>query len=112
KLYNESLIAAHLLAGQPEAALEECSRRLVHLKGDGQSRSYWLTEELRIRALLALHRWAEARTATDEALRAITPPGWRPLEWRLRASRATALRGLGDDGAEGEFETAVNVLKA
>ena len=112
KLYNDALIAAHLLARQPAAALEQGSRRLAQLKDDGQSRSYWLTEELRIRALLALDRFAEARRACDEALDAVAQLGWRSLEWRLRASRAASLSGLGDDGVEKEFQTAINALKA
>jgi hypothetical protein len=67
---------------------------------------------LRARALLALGRFAEARDAVDAALAVVMPLGWQSLAWRLRASRAVALAGLGDNTAAAERRAAVDILMA
>ena len=67
-LAGESLVAAQLRAGNAEAALAECERRLPQLEGEGRIRAYWIFEELRIRALLALGRWHDACSAVETAL--------------------------------------------
>jgi hypothetical protein len=105
-------VAAQLLAGDAEAALAECARRLAELEADGQTRAYWTTEELRIRALLALGRFADVRDAVDAALAVVGTLGWRSLAWRLHASRAAALAGLGDEQEAVELRTAVDLLMA
>jgi class 3 adenylate cyclase len=112
KLCDDALIAARLLAGNAEGALAECARRLPPLEAEGQSRAYWLTEELRIRALLALGRYSEASDAVNAALKQVVPTGWQSLAWRLRASGATALKELGRDQANQERLAAIDALKA
>ena len=111
-LPGESLVAAQLLAGNAETALAECERRLPRLRGEGRVRAYWIFEELRIRALLALGRPNDACSAAETALSVISPLGWRTLAWRLHASLATALDELGDKRAAVERRTAVELLTA
>ena len=112
RLTDDGLVAAQLLAGDAEASLAECARRLPELEAEGQTRAYWTTEELRIRALLALGRFADVRDAVDAALAVVGMLGWRSLAWRLRASRAAALGGLGDEQEAAERRTAVDLLMA
>jgi hypothetical protein len=110
RLSGDALIAARLLAGNAEAALAECVRRLPQLDDEGQSRAYWVTEELRIRALLALGCYSEVCSAVDMALNVVVPAGWQSRAWRLHASRATALKVLGRDHADQERLTAIDAL--
>jgi hypothetical protein len=110
KLCDDALIAARLLAGNAEGALAECARRLPRLEAEGLSRAYWLTEELRIQALVALDQYYEACCAVDTALNAVAPTSWQSLAWRLHASRATALKVLGRDHADQERLTAIDAL--
>jgi class 3 adenylate cyclase/tetratricopeptide (TPR) repeat protein len=112
RLTGEALIAAQLLAGNADAALEECERSLPQLDAEGEARAYWATEELRCRALLALDRFAEAYDAVDAALAVVAPLSWQSLAWRLFASRAVALSGLGDNTAVAERRAAVDMLMA
>ena len=112
RLADEALIAALLKSGDSDAALAECSVRLAQLDKDARVRGYWFVEEMRIRALLGLGRFADARQAADAAIVAVTPLGGRSLEWRLRASRAAALDGLGDRRATAERGAAREVLMA
>jgi hypothetical protein len=66
---------------------------------------------LRARALLALGRFTEVCQAVDAALAVVMPLGWQSLAWRLRASRAVALAGLGDKtAAAAERRAAVDIL--
>jgi hypothetical protein len=66
---------------------------------------------LRARALLALDRFTEVCQAVDAALAVVMPLGWQSLAWRLRASRAVALAGLGDTTAgAAERQAAVDIL--
>jgi class 3 adenylate cyclase/tetratricopeptide (TPR) repeat protein len=109
-LAGESLVAAHLVAGNAEAALAECERRLPQLEGEGWVRAYWIFEELRIQALLALDRFHDVCSAVEAALSFAAPLGWRTLAWRLQASRAAALAELGDISAAAERRTAVELL--
>jgi class 3 adenylate cyclase len=111
-LPGESLVAAQLLAGNAETALAECERRLPQLRGEGRVRAYWIFEELRIRALLALGRPNDACSAAETALSVIAPLGWRTLAWRLQAARASALDELGDKRAAVERRMAVELLTA
>jgi class 3 adenylate cyclase len=111
-LPDESVVAARLLAGDGEAALAECDRRQPQLEGEGRVRAYWIFEELRIRALLALNRFNEVCSAVEAALSFVAPLGWQTLAWRLQASRAAALHGLGDERAATERRTAVESLTA
>ena len=60
RLTGESLVAAQLRAGNADAALKECERILSQLEAEGQVRAHWIMEELRIRALFALDRFADA----------------------------------------------------
>jgi class 3 adenylate cyclase/tetratricopeptide (TPR) repeat protein len=111
RLSGEALIAAQLLAGNADAALAECERSLPQLDAEGRGRPYWTTEELRARALLALGRFTEVCQAVDAALAVVMPLGWQSLAWRLRASRAVALAGLGDKtAAAAERRAAVDIL--
>jgi len=111
RLTGDGLVAAQLLAGNADAALAECERSLPQLDAEGRARFYWTTEELRIRALLALGRFTEVCQAVDAALAVVTPLGWQSLAWRLRASRAAALAGLGDKtAAAAERRAAVDIL--
>jgi hypothetical protein len=110
RLSEDALIAARLLAGNAEGALAECERRLPQVEVEGLSRAYWITEELRIRTLLAIRRHSEARGAVDTALNAVAPTGWQSLAWRLHASRAAALKGVDSDQAEQERLAAVDLL--
>jgi len=71
-----------------------------------------MTEELRVRALLALGRFADVRDAVDAALAVVEPLGWGSLVWRLRASLMAALDGLGDERVAAERRTAVDRLMA
>src|ERR1019366_6263569 len=73
RLADEALVATQLRAGDAEAALAECMRRLPLFEAEGHVRNYRLTEELRIRALLALGQFAEARDAAAAALSAVGP---------------------------------------
>ena len=111
-LAGESLVAAQLLAGHAEAALAECERRQPQLKAEGRVRAYWIVEELRIRALLALGRFQDVCSAIEHALSVVVPLGWRTLAWRLQASLAAALDELGDKRAVAERRTAVELLTA
>jgi hypothetical protein len=113
RLTGDGLVAAQLLARNADAALAECERSLPQLDAEGRGRRYWTTEELRVRALLALDRFAEARNGADAALAVAAPLGWQSLAWRLRASRAAALAGLADGGAAAaERGAAVDILMA
>jgi hypothetical protein len=67
---------------------------------------------LRIRALLALGRFAAASDAADAARAAVAQLGWQSLLWRLGGSRVAALVGLGDARAATERRAAVEVLMA
>jgi tetratricopeptide (TPR) repeat protein len=59
------------------------------------------------RALAALGRHDESIAATDEALETAEAKGYRPLVWRLRATRARALAELGRIGeAEADYAAA------
>ena len=110
RLTRDELVAAQLLAGNPDAALAECECSLPQLDAEGRGRRYWATEELRARALLALGRFTEVCHTVDAAL-AVMPLGWQSLAWRLRASRAVALAGLGDKtAAAAEHRAAVDIL--
>jgi class 3 adenylate cyclase len=109
-LAGESLVAAQLLAGHAEAALAECERRQPQLKAEGRVRAYWIFEELRIQALLALGRFDDVCSAIEHALSVVVPLGWRTLAWRLHASLAAALDG--DKRAAAERRTAVELLTA
>jgi class 3 adenylate cyclase len=111
-LAGESFVAAQLLAGKAEAALAECDRRLPQLEGEGRVRAYWIFEELRIQALLALNRFNDVCSAVEAALAFVAPLGWRTLAWRLQASRVAALDQLGDLSAAAERRTAVELLTA
>jgi hypothetical protein len=111
-LPDESVVAARLLAGDAEAALAECDRRLPQLEAEGRVRAYWIFEELRIQALLALGRFNDVCSAVEAALSIVAPLGWRTLAWRLQASRAAALDKLGDKRAAAERRTAVELLTA
>jgi hypothetical protein len=111
QLTGDGLVAAQLRAGNADAALAECDRSLPQLHAEGRGRSYWTTEELRARALLALGRFTEVCQAVDAALAVVMPLGWRSLAWRLHASRAVALAGLGDmTAAAAERRAAVDIL--
>src|SRR5262245_1472977 len=122
RLADDALIAAQLRAGDADEALAGCSARQAQLGNDAWSpglgwtgvrtRAYWRVEEMKIRALWALGRFADARQAADAAIAVVTPLGWRWLEWRLRASRAAALAGLGDQQAEAERAAARDLLMA
>jgi tetratricopeptide (TPR) repeat protein len=111
-LADEWLVAAQLLTGNAEAALGECERRLPQLEEEGRVRAYWIFEELRIQALLALGRFNDVCSAVEAALSIVAPLGWRTLAWRLQASRAAALDKLGDKRAAAERRTAVELLTA
>jgi class 3 adenylate cyclase len=110
-LAGEALILAQLHAGNAAAALEECERAIPQLDAEAHVRARWIIEELRIRALLALGRFAAVCDAVGVA-RAAAPLGWQSLLWRLCGSRAAALEGLGDDRAAAERRAAVEVLMA
>ena len=97
-----------------QATLKRRSRSAhasYQLETEGQIRAYWIIEELRIRALLALGRFAEFRRGRRSA-RCRGMLGWQSLAWRLRASRAAALDGLGDEQQATERRTAVDLLMA
>ena len=111
-LAGELFVAAQLLAGNAEAALAECERRLPQLEREGRVRACWIFEELRIQALLALNRFNEVCSAVEAALSFLAPLGWRTLAWRLQASRAAALTELGDKRATAERRMAVELLTA
>ena len=109
RLTDDGLVAAQLLAGDPEASLAECARRLPELEADGQTRAYWTTEELRIRALLALGRFTDVRDAVDAA-RACRNAR---LEVTVAVARPTRPRWrLGDEQEAVELRTAVDLLMA
>jgi tetratricopeptide (TPR) repeat protein len=112
QLAGESLVAAHLRTGNAEAALAECDRRLPQLEQEGKTRAYWIFEELRIQALLAVDRFNDVGSAVQTALSCIVPLGWRSLAWRLQASQLAALDELGDERAATVRRTAVEVLTA
>ena len=67
-LAGELLVAAQLRTGNAEAALGECERRLPQLEKEGRVRAYWMFEELRIQALLALDRLHDVCSAVETAL--------------------------------------------
>ena len=109
-LVDDVLIAAQLGAGNAVGALTACDGCLPQLNNEGRVRSRWLVREMRIHALLELGRFDEARHETDAVLSVIVPLGWRMLEWRMRASRAAALAGLGDATASDERKAAQKLL--
>lgn len=111
-LVDEAPMAALLLSGNAEAALAGCVQRLPRLAAEGQTRAYWITDDLRIRALLALGRFAEVRDAADAALAVVESFGWGSLVWRLRASLVAALDELGDERAAAERRIAIDRLMA
>jgi hypothetical protein len=111
RLTGDGLVAAQLLAGNADAALAECERSLPQLDAEGRGRRFWTTEELRARALLAVGRFTEVCQEVDAALAVVMPLGWQSLAWRLRASRAAALAGLGDRAAAAaERRAAVDIV--
>ena len=110
RLSDDALVAARLLAGNAEGAFAECARRLPQLEADGLSRAYWITEELRIRALLALGRYSDVCDAADKALKVVSAAGWQSLAWQLHALRATALLALGQEHAVRERQVAIDLL--
>jgi len=112
RLAEGGLVAARLKAGDPHAALAGCSGLQSQLENDARVRGYWVIEEMRIRALLALGRFADTCQAVDAAVAVVTPVGWRSMEWCLRASRAAALAGLGDPRAMAERQAARDLLMA
>jgi hypothetical protein len=101
-----------LQAESGSAALEACEAALPRLNAQGAIRSRWATEEMRVRALLALNRHAEALAAADAALATVGPLGWRQLVWRLQSARTTALEALGDARAAAARREAIAVLTA
>ncbi|MFB9267261.1 AAA family ATPase [Bradyrhizobium erythrophlei] len=110
QLVDEALVAARLLAGNPDGALAECARRLPRLEAEGLSRAYWLTEDLRIRALVAVGRYSEVCGAVEMALNVVAPAGWQSLAWRLHASLAVALERLGRGQANQARRAAIDLL--
>ena len=112
RLTGESLVAAQLHAGNADAALKECERILSQLETEGQVRAHWIMEELRIRALFALDRFADASDAAVAALTIVAPLGWQWLAWQLRASFVAALDALGDERLATERRSAVELLMA
>src|SRR5262249_41489618 len=58
RLADDALIVAQLRAGDAGEALAGCSARQAQLKNEVRTRAYWLVEEMKIRALLALGRFA------------------------------------------------------
>jgi hypothetical protein len=112
RLAGRTLVAAQLRAGNAGAALEECERTLPQLDAEGQARVHWVIEELRIRALLALSRFADASKAVDAALAVVTPLGWQSLAWRLRESLVSALDAIGDERVAAERRAAIDALMA
>lgn len=112
RLREMSLVEAYLVAGNAEAALDECERQLPQLGQEGKARAYWMLEELRIQALLALGGFNDVCSAVETALATVTPLGWRSLAWRLQASKATALTRLGDQRAAAARRAAVELLTA
>ena len=111
-LTDDALVAPLPLRDSARATLAACTRRLAELEAEGQARAYWVTEELRIRALRALGRFAEVRDAAGTALAAMAASGWVSLEWRLRASQVAALDALGDEQAAAERRIAIDRLMA
>ena len=111
-LADDSLVTAQLRTGNAAAALAECERRLPQFEQEGKTRAYWIFEELRIQALLALDRFHDVCSAVDTALSCIVPLDWRSLAWRLQASRVAALDELGDEHAAAARRTAVELLTA
>ena len=111
-LVDDAIVAPLLLGDGADVALAACARRMPKLEVEGQTRPYWITEEMRIRALLAAGRFAEARDAADAAVLAVEKLGWASLGWRLRASLVAALDRLGDERAAAERRIAVDRLMA
>jgi hypothetical protein len=58
-LAGRSFVAAQLLAGNAEAALAECERRLPQLEREGRVRASLDLRRVEDRALLALNRFNE-----------------------------------------------------
>jgi hypothetical protein len=113
RLADEALIAAHLRAGNPVAALAAADSCVPQLEQVLRLRNRWLVEEMRLRALLDLRRFDDVRTGTEQALAVVKPLSWCALEWRLRASRARALVEIGDSrGASTERQLATQILMA
>ena len=79
------------------------------LEEQGRVRAYWIFEELRIEALLALNRFHDVCGAVEKALSFAMPLGWRSLAWRLQALRVAALDELGDERAATARRTAVEI---
>jgi hypothetical protein len=111
-LAGEALILAQLHAGNAAAALEGCERAISQLDAEAHVRARCIIEELRIRALLALGRFAAVCDAVDAAGAVVAPLGWQSLLWRLGGSRVAALQGFGDERAAAERRAAVEVLMA
>jgi hypothetical protein len=112
RLADEALIAAHLRAGNPAAALAAADSYIPQLEQVLRLRNRWLVEDLRLRALLNLKRFDDVRAGTEQALAVVEPLSWCALEWRLRATRAQALAETGDRGGAGsERHIATGILK-
>jgi class 3 adenylate cyclase len=107
---EDTVIAAQLRAGNADAALASCARRLAELDTQARLRNRWLVQEMKARALLALGCLAEAREVIDAALAAAQPANWRMLEWRLRGLRAAVFTGLNDATAGEERHAAQKQL--
>ncbi len=110
RLAEDNVIAAQLHAGNAEAALASCDKRLAELDTPARQRNRWIVHEMKGRALLALGRPAEAREAVEAALTAAQTANWRMLEWRLRSVLAAALTKLGDAGVKAERSVAQKQL--
>ena len=112
-LAGEWLVAAQLRSpAMPRRRSPNVSAGCRSFEGEGRVRAYWIFEELRIQALLALDRFHDVCGAVEAALSFVAPLGWRTLAWRLQASRAAALAELGDISAAAERRTAIELLTA
>jgi hypothetical protein len=101
-----------LAGGDATGALERLERVTAWASESGDFRGAIVAGEAKVRALLALVRAAEAATEAGEWLEKAIASEFRPVIWRLHASRAQARRLERDEaGASDDFASAAAVIR-
>jgi ATP/maltotriose-dependent transcriptional regulator MalT len=100
---RDSALAETLLAaGEVDAAADQANRAAALADEAEAAHERVVALEVAARARLRQGRPDEALAAADEGLTVAEPKGYRPLVWRLRATRAGALTAQGRESEAAE----------
>jgi hypothetical protein len=101
-----------LARGDYEGALERLDRAIVRSSESADRRAAMIAGEAKVRALAGLSRDADAEAEAGVWLERARASDFRPIAWRLYASRARARKALGNvSGAEDDHAAAVALLR-